>query len=71
MELFQEYTQKHYHNTPVYKLIDSQGPDHKKTFTISISINGKEIAIGKGKNKKTAEQQAAKIACEYLGILDR
>ena len=36
-----------------------EGPDHDKTFYISLKINGKEQSQGKGKSKKEAEQQAA------------
>ena len=41
---------------------------HDKTFIISILIDGVEMGVGKGKNKKEAEQAAAKIAIEKLNI---
>jgi ribonuclease-3 len=49
-----------------YTLVGESGPDHAKTFTIAVKLNGKELATGTGKSKKSAEQAAAKAA---LGIL--
>lgn len=51
-----------------YEVLDEQGVPHDKTFTISIIIDGEEMGIGKGKNKKEAEQAAAKVAIEKLNI---
>lgn len=50
-----------------YKLIESIGPDHSKTFKISVYANGKTIGTGVGKSKKDAEQMAAKAALEDMG----
>lgn len=47
-----------------YKIISEQGPDHDKTFTAQVIANDKILAIGKGKSKKSAEMEAAKIAIE-------
>jgi ribonuclease-3 len=54
--------------TPVYKVLDRTGPDHDLVFTVTVSINGKEIGRGKGRTKKTAEQRAAAEALVQLGI---
>ncbi|WP_407393582.1 ribonuclease III [Methanobrevibacter sp.] len=51
-----------------YEVLDEQGVPHDKTFTISIVIDGEEMGVGKGKNKKEAEQAAAKVAIEKLNI---
>ena len=45
-----------------YILIDSKGPDHDKTFVVEVKCNGKKLAMGKGKTKKTAEMDAARMA---------
>jgi ribonuclease-3 len=50
-----------------YKLIESVGPDHAKTFKISVHANGKAIGTGVGRTKKDAEQMAAKAALEDMG----
>ena len=62
----QEYTQAHQGITPEYTLERSFGPDHKKEFEISANIHGKQVAIAKGKSKKEAQQNAAKIALAIL-----
>lgn len=51
-----------------YNVLNEEGVPHDKTFTISILIDGKLMGIGKGKNKKEAEQAAAKVAIEKLNI---
>lgn len=51
-----------------YKILKEFGVPHDKTFIISILIDGVEMGVGKGKNKKEAEQAAAKIAIEKLNI---
>ena len=50
---------------PNYKIVNEEGPDHDKTFWVSVMVFGIE-AQGTGKNKKTAEQDAARKALEIL-----
>ena len=47
-----------------YEILEEKGPDHDKTFVAQVSCNGKILATGEGKNKKTAEMNAAKKALE-------
>lgn len=49
-----------------YALIGETGPDHDKRFTVSVSLNGKEVGQGTGSSKKRAEQEAARAAMESL-----
>ncbi len=42
-----------------YELIEESGPDHDKVFVVEAKIDGQAVSRGTGKNKKTAEQQAA------------
>ncbi|WP_432645360.1 ribonuclease III [Methanobrevibacter sp.] len=51
-----------------YKIINEYGVPHDKTFVTTILIDGKEMGVGEGKNKKEAEQAAAKVAIEKLNI---
>ncbi|MBE6508755.1 MAG: ribonuclease III [Methanobrevibacter sp.] len=51
-----------------YEVLDEQGVPHDKIFTMAILIDGQEMGIGKGKNKKEAEQAAAKVAIKKLNI---
>jgi ribonuclease-3 len=62
----QELTQAKYGVTPDYELLRAFGPDHKKEFEISLTLNGKEIATAQGKSKKEAQQKAAKSALDIL-----
>ncbi|MBU4319030.1 MAG: ribonuclease III [Proteobacteria bacterium] len=50
---------------PVYEIIREFGPDHDKTFVVKLKVND-IVAEGIGKNKKTAEQDAAQKAVEML-----
>jgi len=54
--------------TLTYILIDEQGPDHDKSFTVEARLNDKAIGTGTGKSKKIAEQTAAKAAVEQLTV---
>ena len=62
----QELTQSIYGVTPNYIVVSSSGPDHKKEFEVSVRVHDKELARSKGKSKKEAQQEAAKIALEIL-----
>ena len=50
----------------IYDVISEEGPDHDKVFIVEVSCDGKVLAKGKGKNKKHAEMEAARIALENL-----
>ena len=45
-----------------YKIINEEGPDHKKIFTAEVICNGNILAQGKGSSKKQAEMEAARKA---------
>lgn len=64
--LLQEYTQSIYKVTPTYKIEACEGPDHDKKFTIALCLHDKFIVRASGKNKKEAEQKAAKEALATL-----
>lgn len=49
-----------------YVLLQSSGPDHNKSFTVNVLINGKILGTGSGSSKKTAEEHAAIQALEIL-----
>lgn len=44
------------------------GPDHDRTFTAHVAVDGSELGVGEGRSKKAAEQAAAQQA---LITLDR
>lgn len=60
----QELVQSKKLQTPVYKVLSSTGPDHRKTFIVGVYIQGKILGEGKGNSKQVAQQQAAKVALE-------
>mgnify|MGYP001852906833 CR=1 FL=1 len=45
-----------------YEIIQESGPDHNKSFTAQVKLNGKVLATGEGKTKKSEEMQAARNA---------
>jgi len=55
-----EYTQANKLSNPYYKILKEEGPQHLKTFTIEVFINDISFGIGVGRNKKEAEQNAAR-----------
>ncbi len=65
--LLQELVQRTRKKLPVYTVLESNGPDHNKSFTVGVLVDGKEIAKASGKSKQEAQQEAAKQALEILG----
>jgi len=66
--LLQEYFQKQYKSVPKYTLIKKTGPDHDRTFWVTVDLRGTIIGPESGKNKKEAEQAAASSAWKSLGL---
>ena len=62
----QELIQKKLKISPEYILIDEQGPDNNKIFTMQISVKGLVLTTGTERTKKAACQTAAKKALEIL-----
>jgi len=61
-----EFAQAHRLDNPTYQVIKEEGPQHNRTFTIRVIIRDVEYGIGKGKNKKSAEQKAAQKALSLI-----
>ncbi len=62
----QEHLQKDGGEAPVYTLVGQDGPPHDRTFECAVSRYGVELARGKGRSKKQAEQAAALTALKKL-----
>lgn len=62
----QEYLQARGKPFPVYETIGESGPPHERVFTVSVLIEGRETAQGKGTSKKRAEQMAAGAALKII-----
>jgi len=61
-----EYLQGEGQGLPRYEVVNEDGPDHEKIFTVAVMADGREVGRGVGSNKKEAEQQAAKQAIMLL-----
>ncbi|MEA2564649.1 MAG: ribonuclease [Acidobacteriota bacterium] len=62
----QEVTQALGWSLPDYRLVDSTGPDHSKTFIVECWLEGQRAGCGEGPSKKVAEQKAAADALAGL-----
>jgi len=62
----QEYSLNTWQENPGYTLLSSEGPDHEKQFSISVSLNNQEYGTGVAKSKQKAESIAAQKALEKL-----
>lgn len=62
----QEILQVHGDVKIEYKIVDSYGPEHDKTFVSEVYLNGKFLGQGKGHNKKKAEMEAAYMAIQKV-----
>jgi len=63
--MLQEFAQEHSATIPQYVILNETGPDHDKTFEITLNLFDIE-SKGRGKTKKAAEQDAAKKALRVL-----
>ena len=52
--------------TPTYKLVETQGPPHDRTFVAQVFAGSQGLARGTGRTKKEAESQAAKSTLARL-----
>lgn len=68
--VLQQHAQKTLGGTPIYELLDEKGPDHSKCFEVAVSVNHRRFESAWGPNKKMAEQKAALVALEELGVMD-
>jgi ribonuclease-3 len=61
----QEVTQEKESQTPSYKVLSEDGPDHDKIFTLGVFIGKKLRGSGSGSSKQAAQQKAAEEALKY------
>lgn len=64
----QEITQEKFKTSPTYKVLAESGPDHDKTFSVGAFMNEQQLAVGHGKSKQEAEQEAANLALQTLKV---
>ena len=70
--LLQEEVQKHHKTTPVYidEIHEQDTKENVLTYSSRVIVDGQEIAVGYGTNKKKAQDEAAGIAYEKIKIID-
>ncbi len=63
---FQEVVQRNSDKKIAYEIIEESGPDHNKLFALQLKVDDRVWGKGKGRTKKEAEQNAAKVALEKM-----
>ena len=58
----QEISQRVDNQTPIYKVLSEEGPDHDKVFTLGVFVGDNMMGRGIGPSKQVAQQQAARAA---------
>lgn len=64
-EVVQTLTKK----SPLYRILNTHGPDHAKTFTVGVFMKGEMIGEGEGPSKQEAEEKAARLALKNVPVL--
>lgn len=64
--LLQQLAQREHGTTPTYQLLDEKGPDHSKCFKVAAQVGNDRYQPAWGRNKKEAEQRAARNALSQL-----
>jgi ribonuclease III len=60
----QEQVQAEGGTSPRYRVIGTEGPDHRRAFRVVVEVDGEPLGEGRGRSKKLAEQAAARSAIE-------
>lgn len=66
----QEVAQRKFRKVLKYKVVLEEGPPHDKFFHIEVKLGRKCLGKGVGRNKKQAEQEAAKEGLEFISRQD-
>lgn len=61
-----EYAQANKLDNPNYVVIKEEGPQHDRVFTVKVNVGENFSGVGEGKNKKAAEQNAAKSTLQII-----
>jgi ribonuclease-3 len=62
----QEVVQARWQRPPSYHTLHEEGPEHKKVFTVQVSVQGQALGSGTGPSKQEAEREAARQALADL-----
>jgi len=61
----QELSARRFDDLPRYD-VSAEGPDHAKSFSAVVYVDGRPCGAGQGRSKKQAEQSAARTAWQVL-----
>ncbi|MCH8189996.1 MAG: ribonuclease III [Chloroflexi bacterium] len=64
--LLQEVVQAEGKGPPVYRTINAEGPDHDRDFTVEVLVGDGVLGRGRGRSKRIAQTEAARIALARL-----
>jgi ribonuclease-3 len=62
----QEFTQRHWQRSPIYRIVEEQGPSHGREYVAAVYWGDLEIARGRAGNKRGAEARAAAAALPVM-----
>jgi ribonuclease-3 len=62
----QQWAARQKKGTPLYAVVDRQGPDHAPTFTVEVNLFGLAPQRGTGTTKQDAEKAAAGLMFDNL-----
>lgn len=66
--VLQQHAQRQLPDPPIYILLDAKGPDHAKAFQVCVELDGRRFGSAWANSKKEAEQKAALLALDELGL---
>ena len=64
--ILQEITQSRFQTLPRYTVLSESGPPHDRIYEVSLTIGNEPYGVGTGRNKKEAQQSAARVALRKL-----
>jgi ribonuclease-3 len=68
---FQELAQKNDGETPVYRTLKEEGPDHDKNFTVGVYVGNELKGTGIGHSKQEAQTAAAREGVKRYRALEK
>lgn len=62
----QEVVQAGGRPSPVYRVVEATGPDHRRAFVVEVVVGDEVLGRGAGRSKRAAEREAARAALAAL-----
>lgn len=63
----QEWAERHGGGPPGYETVGTEGPDHRRTFRVRVTLGGHGSAGGSGASRRAAEKRAAAAMLDRVG----